>query len=128
MKYSLRRPGMVLKPIPAVSVVRLPDDTERDVSPAFSPGILEKHSLRWDSNAIPRHPSLHHKFHFTEYWRSHSFHHKRAAPPLTDEERHAYSLPQPAPTPEPPANRAHTKPAGAIMETRTYGDIYLHVI
>ncbi|XP_061076017.1 uncharacterized protein cfap92 [Conger conger] len=131
MKYSLRRPGMVLKPIPMVSVLQHPEDEgeeeEREVCLPFAPGSLEHHSLRWDSNAIPRHDPLYNKFHFRGYWRPHSFHYKRAAPSLTEEERAACRL-QPDSPPQTPARAAQRQPVGNIMETRTYGDIYLHVV
>ncbi|XP_035244766.1 uncharacterized protein cfap92 isoform X1 [Anguilla anguilla] len=133
VKYSLRKPGMVLKPIPMVAVLEHPEvpgpeDEEREVSPAFAPGALTHHSLSWDSNAIPRHDPLYNKFHFTGYWRPHSFHYKRAAAPLTEEERSACLSQQPDPPPETPARGAQRQPVGNIMETRTYSHIYLHVV
>ncbi|KAJ8259716.1 hypothetical protein GJAV_G00172600 [Gymnothorax javanicus] len=130
MKLSLRRPGMVLKPIPMVSVLQHPEGRrleveEREVCQAFSPGALEHHSLSWDSNAVPLHDSLYNKFHYSGYWRPHSFHYKRAAPPLTEDERFAFPIRPPDSPHQTPVQR---HPAGNIMETRTYGDIYLHVL
>ncbi|XP_036387660.1 uncharacterized protein FLJ43738 [Megalops cyprinoides] len=133
MKYSLRKPGMVLKPIPLVSVIQHPEGTnpdnfEGEHSPAFAPGPLEHHSLMWDSNAIPRNDTQHNRFHFTGYWRPHSFQYKRAALPLTEEEKSAQLFQQPATPPKTPAFAAQTQPSGNIVETRTYNSIYLHVI
>ncbi|XP_051967408.1 uncharacterized protein cfap92 [Xyrauchen texanus] len=76
MKYSLKRPGMTLKPIPAISVVQQTESTgsaKREANIPFAPGPFQNHSLSWDKNAIPRHSSQYNKFPLRHDWRPHSF-------------------------------------------------------
>ncbi|MGH0168291.1 UNVERIFIED_CONTAM: hypothetical protein FKN15_054709 [Acipenser sinensis] len=66
-KHSLRNPGMVLKPIPALSVIQHPYGSESagPVEPTFgfTPGLHDKHSLNWEANIVPRYNMEHKKFH-----------------------------------------------------------------
>ncbi|XP_051531509.1 uncharacterized protein cfap92 [Myxocyprinus asiaticus] len=76
MKYSLKRPGMTLKPIPAISVVQQTKSTgsaKREANIPFTPGHFQNHKLSWDKNAVPRHSPQYNKFHLRDDWRPHSF-------------------------------------------------------
>ncbi|XP_062320381.1 uncharacterized protein cfap92 [Osmerus eperlanus] len=66
MKYSLRKPGMALKPVPSLSVVQRSPSSERKTNIAFAPGLLQDQSLMQDNNMIPRHNSQYSKFHFRQ--------------------------------------------------------------
>ncbi|XP_059393330.1 uncharacterized protein cfap92 [Carassius carassius] len=130
MKYSLKRPGMALKPIPVISVVQpseKPGSAEREANIPFAPGPFQNHSLSWDKNTIPRYSSQYSKFHFRDYWRPHSFLHKRSVLPLTDEEKNKHSCRKPAEAPKTPMTTAHFKHSRNITEMRTNKDITLHV-
>ncbi|KAK7127703.1 hypothetical protein R3I93_020321 [Phoxinus phoxinus] len=130
MKYSLKRPGMVLKPIPVISVVQPSETTgsaEKEANVPFAPGPFQNHSLSWDKNAIPRYSSQYSKFHFRDYWRPHSILHKRIALPFTDEEQSMHSFQKPAEGPQTPMKSAHFKHSRNIIEMRTNKDITLHV-
>ncbi|XP_073732201.1 uncharacterized protein cfap92 isoform X2 [Misgurnus anguillicaudatus] len=125
-KHSLKRPGMILKPIPVTSVIQCADpadSVEREANVPFSPGPFQNHSLSWDKNAIPRHTSHYNKFHFRDYWRPHSFLHKRGDLSLTDEEKRQ----KPADTPETHMTSAYFKHCRNIIETRTNKDVTLHM-
>ncbi|XP_056591395.1 uncharacterized protein cfap92 isoform X1 [Triplophysa dalaica] len=128
MKYSLRRPGMILKPIPVTSVVRCTnpaDSVEREANIPFAAGPFQNHSLCWDKNTIPRHTSHYSKYHFRGYWRPHSFLHKPGAFPLTDERIN--STQKPADAQETHKITTHFKHNKNIIEMRTNKDITLHV-
>ncbi|XP_048028513.1 uncharacterized protein cfap92 isoform X2 [Megalobrama amblycephala] len=130
MKYSLKRPGMALKPIPVISVVRPSETTgsaDREANIPFGPGPFQNHSLSWDKNAIPRSSSQYSKFHFRDYWRQHSFLHKRSSLLFTDEEKSIHSFQKPAEGPQTPMKSAHFKHSRNIIEMRTNKDITLHV-
>uniref|UniRef100_A0A9J8DAL0 Si:dkey-57n24.6 n=1 Tax=Cyprinus carpio carpio TaxID=630221 RepID=A0A9J8DAL0_CYPCA len=130
MKYSLKRPGMALKPIPVISVVQPSEKTgsaEREANIPFAPGPFQNHSLSWDKNTIPRYSSQYSKFHFRDYWRPHSFLHKRSVLPLTDEEKSKHSCQKPAEAPKTAMRTAHFKHSRNITEMRTNKDITLHV-
>ncbi|KYO29860.1 hypothetical protein Y1Q_0023196 [Alligator mississippiensis] len=91
-KYSLKRPGLILEPIPALSVLQ---NAPRDISSAspvnrtrsaisgFVPGIEERHSLKWNGNMIPCYNMEHKKFEklrgadFKLHCYAHSFLYKR---------------------------------------------------
>ncbi|XP_035193411.1 uncharacterized protein KIAA1257 homolog isoform X3 [Oxyura jamaicensis] len=64
LKFSLRKPGLILKPIPALSVLdNQPSQNSADVLPGkrksicfgFVPGPEGQHSLKWSKNIIPCH-------------------------------------------------------------------------
>ncbi|XP_077058960.1 uncharacterized protein cfap92 [Siphateles boraxobius] len=130
MKYSLKRPGMALKPVPVISVVQPSKTTgsaEKEANVPFAPGPFQNHSLSWDKNAIPRYSSQYSKFHFRDYWRPHSILHKRIALPFRDEEQSIHSSQKPAEGPQTPMKSAHLKHSRNIIEMRTNKDITLHV-
>ncbi|XP_036840276.1 uncharacterized protein cfap92 [Oncorhynchus mykiss] len=137
MKYSLRKPGLTLKPMPVLSVLQQPQQVSRsgrmavvrEESSSFAPGPFPDHSLSWDKNTIPRQPSHYNKYHFTEFLRQRSFQYKRSAPPLTDKERRIHVF-QKHPAPYDTRQTARTsqsQPAQSIVETRTYRDVTLHI-
>uniref|UniRef100_A0A3P9BHM1 KIAA1257 ortholog n=1 Tax=Maylandia zebra TaxID=106582 RepID=A0A3P9BHM1_9CICH len=84
-KYSLRKPGMILKPFPQLSVMNAADNKaeERERVP-LAPGPCVACSL--GRNAFPRHNSQYSKYHYG-FCEQHSFLYKRTALPLTDRER-----------------------------------------
>ncbi|RXN19863.1 putative protein KIAA1257-like [Labeo rohita] len=118
------------KPIPVISVVQPSEKTgsaEREANIPFAPGLFQNHSLSWDKNAIPRYSSQFSKFHFRDYWRPHSFLHKRSVLPLTDQEKSIHSFQKPAEAPKTPKITANFKHSRNIIEMRTNKDITLHV-
>ncbi|XP_068763493.1 uncharacterized protein CFAP92 isoform X2 [Struthio camelus] len=70
LKFSLRKPGLILKPMPALSVLdSQPCDNSSDVlgkrksiTCGFVPGASDQHSLKWNKNIIPCHNREHEKF------------------------------------------------------------------
>ncbi|XP_021265324.1 uncharacterized protein KIAA1257 homolog [Numida meleagris] len=71
LKFSLRKPGLILKPIPALSVLdSQPSQNSSEVLPGkkrsicsgFVPGLQDHHSLKWNGNIIPCHNREHKKF------------------------------------------------------------------
>ncbi|XP_066553891.1 uncharacterized protein cfap92 [Amia ocellicauda] len=139
MKYSLRRSGMILKPIPALSVLQHvdssgPEEAGRDVSAGFAPGLLENHSLCWDGNIIPRHNFEHKKFQqlkgqpFVGVWRERLFQCKRVSRPLTEEERGVYLFQRPGPVTEDRAVAVRARPGRNIVETKTCHDVFTHIV
>ncbi|XP_067400507.1 uncharacterized protein CFAP92 [Emydura macquarii macquarii] len=94
-KYSLKRPGMILEPIPALSVLQhVPDygsypdlvNRKRSTTKGFVPGREDQHSLKWNGNIIPCHNMEHKKFaklkgaDFNLLCYEHSFLYKRKRP------------------------------------------------
>ncbi|XP_025041792.2 uncharacterized protein CFAP92 [Pelodiscus sinensis] len=93
-KFSLTRPGLILQPIPALSVLQqLPDngiyqglDRERSTTKGFVPGVEGQHSLKWNGNIIPCHDMDHRTFEtlrgadFNLLCYNHSFRYKRKRP------------------------------------------------
>ncbi|XP_024000532.1 uncharacterized protein, partial [Salvelinus sp. IW2-2015] len=137
MKYSLRKPGLTLKPMPVLSVLQQPPQVSRsgnmavvrEESSSFAPGPYPDHSLSWDKNTIPRQPSHYNKYHFTEFLRQRSFQYKRSAPPLTDKERRIHVFqkhPAPYDTRQ-SAGTSQSQPTQSVVETRTYRDVTLHI-
>ncbi|XP_055771497.1 uncharacterized protein LOC129847939 [Salvelinus fontinalis] len=137
MKYSLRKPGLTLKPMPVLSVLQQPPQVSRsgnmavvrEESSSFAPGPFPDHSLSWDKNTIPRQPSHYNKYHFTEFLRQRSFQYKRSAPPLTDKERRVHVFqkhPAPYDTRQ-TAGTSQSQPTQSVVETRTYRDVTLHI-
>ncbi|XP_032661528.1 uncharacterized protein CFAP92 [Chelonoidis abingdonii] len=69
-KFSLKRPAMILRPIPALSVLQhipacgsYPDLTrKRSTTNGFVPGLEDQHSLKWNGNIVPCHDMEHRKF------------------------------------------------------------------
>ncbi|CAM4586061.1 unnamed protein product [Lepidochelys olivacea] len=93
-KFSLKRPDMILQPIPALSVLQHlpatdshPDLTrKRSTTTGFVPGLEDQHSLKWNGNIVPCHDMEHRKFEklkgadFKLLCYEHSFLYKRKRP------------------------------------------------
>ncbi|XP_073448494.1 uncharacterized protein CFAP92 [Aquarana catesbeiana] len=92
-KVALRKPGLALKPIPALAVM---PNSEEHISRGFIPGELKDHSLKWRDNIIPRHHMEHETLQqlrgkdFDLLSTSHSFLHKRRIEEITQEEKNSY--------------------------------------
>ncbi|KAF7649407.1 hypothetical protein LDENG_00141680 [Lucifuga dentata] len=120
-KFSLRKPGMLLQPFPALSVIGSgEDEAEEEETAALAPGPFTHRSLRIPNNAVPRHASLYKKNRFTEVCEQHSFQYKRSVPPLTEEETSIFTFQSHVPDgrTEKAADRAFRN----IMEVRTHKD------
>ncbi|XP_029005897.1 uncharacterized protein cfap92 [Betta splendens] len=89
-KYSLRKPGLRLKPVPQLSVMSVASDKAEVKQEALAPGPCVTCSLS-DNNVIPRHASPCKQHHHTQ---QHCFLYKRSARPPTDQERSTCSSPQ----------------------------------
>ncbi|XP_052534435.1 uncharacterized protein CFAP92 isoform X5 [Tympanuchus pallidicinctus] len=67
-KFSLRKPGLVLQPIPALSALDSQNSSDvlprkKSVCSGFVPGLQHCHSLKWNENSIvPCHNREHKKF------------------------------------------------------------------
>ncbi|KAK6480749.1 hypothetical protein HHUSO_G18530 [Huso huso] len=135
-KHSLRNPGMVLKPIPALSVIQRPYGSESagPVEPTlgFTPGLHDQHSLNWEANIVPRYNMEHKKFQrlkgadFTAYCNEHQYLYKRAAQPLTEEERKTTLFQQEKPPTDTAAARPH--PTENSIEARNDNTISMHTV
>ncbi|XP_068107934.1 uncharacterized protein CFAP92 [Hyperolius riggenbachi] len=95
-KLSLQRPGLTLKPIPALAV--MPTSGEAASHAGFTPGHLSGHSLKWTENIIPRVDMEHGTFQrlrgkdFTSHSGNRSFIHKRKIEDLSTEEKICLTL------------------------------------
>uniref|UniRef100_A0A452HNF2 DUF4550 domain-containing protein n=1 Tax=Gopherus agassizii TaxID=38772 RepID=A0A452HNF2_9SAUR len=93
-KFSLKRPAMILRPIPALSVLQhipacgsYPDlSRKRSTTNGFVPGLEDQHSLKWNGNIVPCRDMEHRKFEklkgadFNLLCYEHSFLYKRKRP------------------------------------------------
>ncbi|XP_031464661.1 uncharacterized protein KIAA1257 homolog isoform X5 [Phasianus colchicus] len=66
-KFSLRKAGLILKPIPALSALDSQNSSnvlprKKSVCSGFVPGLQDHHSLKWNDNIIPCHNRGHKKF------------------------------------------------------------------
>ncbi|POI32189.1 hypothetical protein CIB84_004059, partial [Bambusicola thoracicus] len=68
LKFSLGKPGLILKPIPALSVLGSQNSSDvlpgkKSVCSGFVPGLQDHHSLKkWNKNVIPCHNREQKKF------------------------------------------------------------------
>ncbi|XP_041081427.1 uncharacterized protein cfap92 [Polyodon spathula] len=135
-KHSLRNPGMVLKPIPALSVIQRPYGSESagPVAPTFgfTPGLHDQHSLNWEANIVPRYNMEHKKFQrlkgadFIAYCNKHQYLYKRAAQPLTEEERKTTLFQQDKPPTDTAAVRP--QPMENKIEARNNNTVSRHIV
>lgn len=87
-KYSLSRPGLLLKPVPRLSVIsHSADVTGVQRSLALAPGVCTDCSLSSRNNAIPRH-----RHQCLRFDKKSPFLYKRAALPLTEEEKDIFNF------------------------------------
>ncbi|XP_040502601.1 uncharacterized protein KIAA1257 homolog isoform X9 [Gallus gallus] len=66
LKFPLRKPGLILKPNPALSVLDSQNSSDvlpgkKSVCSGFVPGLQDHHSRKWNKNIIPWHNREHKK-------------------------------------------------------------------
>uniref|UniRef100_H3A4N6 Cilia and flagella associated protein 92 (putative) n=1 Tax=Latimeria chalumnae TaxID=7897 RepID=H3A4N6_LATCH len=142
VKYSLKKPGLVLQSIPALSVMQQSVaeyssgkvQDKKEVTQAFCPGLYDQHSLKWDKNVIPRYNMKHKMFeelkgaNFKVYNCKNPFLYKREVVPLTKEEREStYLFQQSDPPFEPPHPTRNTQRPGNLIQTNTHCGLTFHI-
>ncbi|XP_075995967.1 uncharacterized protein cfap92 [Genypterus blacodes] len=108
-KYSLRRPGMLLQRLPNLSVLSISQDDA---------GVKEKKKTAQDQNASS--PNKKKKKKKKKKVNGESFQYKRAALPLTEEERSIFAFHSCPPQRD--TQRSAARPFRKIMEVRTHKD------
>ncbi|XP_075689941.1 uncharacterized protein CFAP92 [Rhinoderma darwinii] len=98
-KFSLRKAGLALKPIPALAVMPKSRSNGSKIglnSKGFLPGELQYHSLKWTDNIVPCHNMNHETFQelrgkdFTSHCKDHSVIYKRKIKDLSKEEKNYF--------------------------------------
>ncbi|KAJ3602585.1 hypothetical protein NHX12_030337 [Muraenolepis orangiensis] len=125
-KYSLRKPGLTLKPLPALAVLSWGGDDAREAeNKALGPGPFTGKNFSAINNAIPRRHSQYNKYRFMRYCVPHSLLHKRRAMPLTESERARHALQSPD-SKTPPQNTTTAPPFNNLLEVRTHREVTLY--
>ncbi|CAL8336401.1 unnamed protein product [Lota lota] len=126
MKYSLRKPGLAFKPLPALAVLRGGSDEDQDAqNKALGPGPFPEKNLSAVNNSIPRRHSQYKRYRFMRYCVPRSLLHTRRSSPLTESERARHTVP----SPDVKTRRQNTtaaRPFKAIVEVRTHREVTLY--
>ncbi|XP_018095907.1 uncharacterized protein cfap92.L isoform X2 [Xenopus laevis] len=136
-KLSLRRAGLVLKPVPALSVVQnwgVSDSSVGKERGHYVPGEVQRHRLTWEGNAIPCPNMEHRKFQqlkgkdFELHCSQRSFVHKREIKDLSAEEREVLeALAQPRAQGGTESGTRNVQSSTNIIQTHSYNGFLLQV-